>query len=176
MKSIRSFLGVLLLLSACATGAARAADLSQPIMLVATELLAGSVYEEAVLVAAPLPQGGHAGFIVNRPTAMKLETLFPEHAPSRKVVDPIYLGGPVLSEAIVAVARTAPDGAGDVFQIMPGLVAVLDAEGVDRVIETTPNEARYFAGLMVWGPDELEAQIRLGAWSVRPADVEAVLN
>jgi len=84
-------------------------------MLVATELLAGSVYEEAVLVAAPLPQGGHAGFIVNRPTAMKLETLFPEHAPSRKVVDPIYLGGPVLSEAIVAVARTAPDGAGDVF-------------------------------------------------------------
>lgn len=175
MKSIRSFLGVLLLLSACATGAARAADLSQPVMLVATDVLAGSALEEAVLVAAPLPQGGHAGFIVNRPTDMKLETLFPEHAPSRKVVDPVYLGGPVLSEAIVAVARKAPDGAGDVFPIMPGLVAVLDAESVDRVIETTPNEARYFAGLMVWVPGELEAQISMGAWNVRPADVDTVL-
>src|SRR5437868_13284048 len=33
-----------------------------------------------------------------------------------------------------------------IFTLMPGLVAVLDAAGVDHVLETTPNDARYFVG------------------------------
>ena len=58
---------------------------------------------------------------------------------------------------------------------MPGLVAVIDGEAVDRIIETTPNDARYFVGLMIWAPDELDEQIDQGAWDVRPADVDTVL-
>jgi putative AlgH/UPF0301 family transcriptional regulator len=174
MKSLKPFLALLLLI-ACATGAARAADLSQAVILVATTSLAGSGYEKAELLAAPLPQGGHVGFIVNRPTSVKLESLFPEHEPSRKVVDPVYLGGPVYPEALFAVTRKAPAGEGDVIPLMPGLVAVLDAGSVDRIIETTPNDARYFAGLMLWRPGELDEQIRAGAWEVRPADVHTVL-
>jgi putative AlgH/UPF0301 family transcriptional regulator len=174
MKSLKPFLALFLLL-ACATGAARAADLSQAVTLVATARLAGSGYDEAVLVAAPLPQGGHMGFIVNRPTSVKLESLFPEHAPSSKVLDPVYLGGPIFPEGIFAVTRKAPEGAAEVVQLMPGLVAVLDAASLDRVIETTPNDARYFAGLMIWRSGELDDEIRAGAWQVRPADVQTVL-
>ena len=46
--------------------------------------------------------------------------------------------------------------------------------GVDRVIETAPNDARYFAGLMLWRAGELEDEIREGYWSVRPASAAAV--
>jgi putative AlgH/UPF0301 family transcriptional regulator len=46
----------------------------------------------------------------------------------------------------------------------------------ERSRQTTPNDARYFAGLMVWRPGELEEEIREGAWRVRPASVEAVLG
>jgi putative AlgH/UPF0301 family transcriptional regulator len=175
VKSLKTFLA-LLLLSVGAIATARAADVSRALMLVATDRLAGSSFEEAAIVAAPLVQGGHVGFIINRPTAVKLEALFPDHAPSRKVVEPIYIGGPVLSDGIFAIARRAPNGDGQVVQLMPGLVAVFDAAGLDRVIETTPNDARYFAGVMVWRPGELEAEIREGVWSVRPASVEAVLG
>jgi len=59
---------------------------------------------------------------------------------------------------------------------MPGLVAVLDGDSLDRVIETTPNDARYFAGLMLWRPGVLEEEVREGVWSVRPASVDAVLR
>jgi putative transcriptional regulator len=143
---------------------------------VATEQLAGSRFQEVVVVAAPLAEGGHVGFIINRPTDMRLEALFPEHAPSRKVVEPVYLGGPVFSDGIFAIARTAPHGEDHVVQLMPGLVAVFDAAGLDRVIEATPNDARYFAGLMAWPAGELEEEIREGVWSVRPASIEAVLG
>jgi putative transcriptional regulator len=160
------------------TGAARAAEpaeLSQATLLVATDRLAGSPYEETVLLAAPIEQGGHVGFIVNRPTQVKLQDLFPEHAPSRKVVSPIYVGGPVLPEAVFALARKAPKGDGTVVALMPGLVAVLDRASVDRLIETTPNEAHYFVGMVLWAPGELADEVRDGAWRVRPANADAVL-
>ena len=36
--------------------------------------------------------------------------------------------------------------------MMSGLVLALDGATVDRVIETMRNDARYFAGLVVWRP------------------------
>jgi len=143
---------------------------------VATARLAGSIYDETVLVAAPLPQGEHIGFILNRPTRVKLETLFPGHAPSRKVVDPVSLGGPMLPGTIVALTRKVPLKSGAAIPLMSGLVAVLDGESVDRVIETTPNDARYFAGLVIWAPGALDEEIRSGVWNVRPASVETVFR
>jgi len=175
VRSFKSF-GVFFALFAGVTGAARAVDLSQAVILVASNRLAGSIYEQTVILAAPLPQGGHLGFIVNRPTQVKLETLFPEQPSTHNVADPVYAGGPILSNAVFAVTRKAPENNGNFFSPMPGLVVVIDAATVDRIIETTPNDARYFVGLMFWVPDELEDEIRNGAWEVRPADVDTVLR
>jgi putative transcriptional regulator len=175
VRSLKSFAG-LLVLFAGVTSAARAVDLSQAVILVASNRLAGSIYEQTVILAAPLAQGGHLGFVVNRPTQVKLETLFPQQPSTRNVADPVYAGGPALSNAVFAVTRKAPDDNANFFSPMPGLVVVIDAATVDRIIETTPNDARYFVGLMFWAPDDIENEIRNGAWEVRPADVDTVLR
>src|SRR5437868_12277461 len=47
-------------------GAAHAADVSRAVLLVASDRLAGSSLEETVILAAPLPQGGHMGIVINR--------------------------------------------------------------------------------------------------------------
>src|SRR5215475_6687848 len=174
-RGLRSLGGVLISFL-CTVGAASALEPEQePVVLVATDRPVGPGYRETVLFAAPLPSGYHIGFILNRPTPAKLETLFPEHAPSRKVVDPVYVGGPVLPEALFAVARRTPDG-GQTIPLMPGLVLAQDSATVDRVIETMPNDARYFAGFVLWLPGELDDEVRGGAWEVRPADPSAVFN
>jgi putative AlgH/UPF0301 family transcriptional regulator len=157
-------------------GAAHAVDLSQAVILVASNRLAGSIYEQTVILAAPLPQGGHFGFVINRPTGVKLEALFPEQAATRDVAAPVYVGGPVLSRAVFAVMRKAPDNSADFVSLMPGLVAAVDGSTVDRVIEKSPNDARYFVGLMLWAPEELDDEISDGAWEVRPADADTVLR
>jgi putative AlgH/UPF0301 family transcriptional regulator len=175
VRSLKSF-GAFVVFFAGMTGAARAADLSEAVILVASDRLAGSIYEQTVVLAAPLPQGGYLGFIVNRPTHVKLETLFPQQPSTRNVAEPVYAGGPILSNAVFAVTRKAPDNNGNFFSPMPGLVVAIDSATVDRIIETTPNDARYFVGLMFWGPDDLEDEIRSGAWEVRPADVDTVLR
>jgi putative transcriptional regulator len=173
-RFLRSLAG-LVTLFASLTGAAHATDLSQAVILVASERLAGSPYEETVILAAPLPQGGHMGIVLNRPTGVKLETLFPEQESTHKVVDQVYAGGPMLTGALFAVTRKAPADEGTFVPLMPGLVAVINGPTVDHIIETTPNDARYFVGMMVWAPDALDREIQDGAWQVRKADVNAVM-
>jgi putative AlgH/UPF0301 family transcriptional regulator len=38
------------------------------------------------------------------------------------------------------------------------------------------HEARYFAGLVIWAPGELDAEVRSRAWSVQPADAILVFS
>jgi len=86
---------------------AAAADLDRPVILVAKPNLRDPVYGATVLVVTPLGAGHHVGFIVNRPTPLTLGKMFPEHAPSQKIVDPVYLGGPVEPGLIFALVQQA---------------------------------------------------------------------
>ena len=163
------------LLLACIAGAASGGE-PRAWTLVATGELEGTALARAVVLAAPLPQGGHIGFIINRPTGATMEALFPADRAARNVHDHLYLGGPYLANSVFAIARAAPDGADATIELMPGLFALINAPSVDRVIETTPDAARYFIGMMLWQPDELEQQVESGAWTVRPGDANAVFR
>jgi len=152
----------------------RSTELSQPLVLVATPELRDPVYGASVLVVTPIGNDQHLGFIVNRPTAVTLGKVFPEHAPSQKIVDPVYLGGPVDVQAIFALVQRPQSPGGSSVQIMPGLFATLDAATVDRIIESGGSRARFVAGLVLWRPGELDAEIRQGAWLVREPDASLV--
>ncbi|MDX1374288.1 MAG: YqgE/AlgH family protein [Burkholderiales bacterium] len=159
----------LLFLAACA---AHAQDLDKPMLLVAAPDLQGP-YSRTTLLVVPL-DGQHFGFILNRATQVKLATLFPEHAPSAKVTDPVYVGGPEHSNEVFAVVPHDPGGPslrlfGDVF-------LTAHAPMVDQIIEQTPNEARYFVGFVGWQPGELAAELEKGYWYVSDPDPALVFT
>lgn len=159
-----------LLLALCAFGvisAAAAQDLDRPLMLVAVPELQGP-YNHTALVVLPAGDGVHFGFILNRATGVKLGTLFPEHAPSAKVVDPVYFGGPEMVGSIFAVVRNDPGG--HAAHLFGDLYVTANADAVDRIIEKTPNDARYFAGFVGWQPGELAAELEAGYWYVAEPD------
>src|SRR5690348_3279634 len=94
---------------------ASAAAESDAIILIAHPAFRDLEYRQTVLIAAPVPSGGHIGLILNRPTQRSLGSLFPEHEPSKKVVEPVYYGGPVSRGALVALVRAGQTpGAGSV--------------------------------------------------------------
>jgi putative transcriptional regulator len=162
----------LVLLSA----SARAQSLEDALLLVAHPAFRDLEYRNTVLLAAPAPNGGHVGVILNRPTKRSLGSLFPEHEPSKKVVDPVFYGGPFSRGALVALVRaeSAP-GAGSVL-LMRNLYLAFRANTIDHVIETTPNEARYFVGYVGWRPGELKQEIDKGLWSVMNAEIDTIFR
>jgi putative transcriptional regulator len=158
------------------SGLAGAADISEPIILVAKPELRDKLYGSSVLVIAPLGDDQHVGFIVNRPTTTSLGTVFPEHGPSQKVVDPVYLGGPVGSQLIFAMVRRPDSPGANSLAVMPGLFVAFEAEIVDRIIESEADHARFMAGLVAWRPGELQAEIEAGAWYVLEPDPALVMR
>jgi len=153
----------LLLAAACA---ARAQDLDRPLLLVAAPDLQG-LYSRTALLVVPV-RGEHVGFILNRATDLKLATLFPGHAPSAKVADPVYFGGPEMVEAIFAIVRRDPGGPS--LHLFGELFVTGNAQAVDRIIEQTPNDARYFAGFVGWQPGELAKELEAGYWYAAEPD------
>jgi putative transcriptional regulator len=168
------FAALILLLSLPAL--ARAQLQEDAMLLVAHPAFRDLEYRQTVLLAAPAPNGGHVGVILNRPTKRSLGSLFPEHEPSKKVLDPVFYGGPFSRGALVALVRAdhAP-GAGSVL-LMRNLYLAFRANTIDHVIETTPNEARYFVGYVGWRPGELKAEIDRGLWSVMNADSDTIFR
>jgi putative transcriptional regulator len=158
------------------SGFARAQSHDEAILLVAHPQFRDLEYRQTVLLAAPAPNGGHVGVILNRPTRRSLGSLFPEHEPSKKVLEPVYYGGPFSRGALVALVRAdhAP-GQGSVL-LMRNLYLAFRANTIDHVIETTPNEARYFVGYVGWRPGELKSEIDRGLWSVANADVDTIFR
>jgi putative transcriptional regulator len=162
------------LVFACAPAFAQGQD--EAVILVAHPQFRDNDYRQTVLIAAPAPNGGHVGVILNRPTRRSLGSLFPEHEPSKKVLDPVYYGGPFSRGALVALVRAenAP-GAGSVL-LMKNLYLAFRANTIDQVIESTPNEARYFVGYVGWRPGELKSEIDRGLWSVTGADLDTIFR
>jgi putative transcriptional regulator len=145
-------------------------------LLVAHPAFRDLEYRQTVLIAAPAPNGGHVGVILNRPTRRSLGSLFPEHEASKKVLDPVFYGGPFSRGALVALVRAdnAP-GTGSVL-LMKNLYLAFRANTIDHVIETTPNEARYFVGYVGWRPGELKSEIDRGLWSVTNAEADTIFR
>ena len=171
---MKYFLALVVALAAAAPVAA--ADIDAPMLLVAKRQLRDRIYGASILVARPIGQDQHIGFIVNRPTRVTLADLFPTHAPSKRVADPVFLGGPISSESIFALVQTTKNPGGRSVRLLDNLFAVIDGKLVDDVIENDPTHARFVAGLVAWRAGELTEEIRRGAWHVLAADSRLVLR
>lgn len=156
---------------------ARAADFSsEPVILVAKREMRDSLFGSTILIARTLGNDTHIGFIINRPTTTRLGELFPADAPSQKVPDPIYIGGPFNTEMIFALVRRRASPGGKSIQLAPDLFVAMDANTVDSIIAAEADHARFFAGLVAWRPGELRDELKRGLWYVLEPESDLVLR
>ena len=146
------------------------------VFLVAAPALRDPEYRQTVLIASPTANGGHVGVIINRPTRRSLSSLFPEHEPSKKVVEPVFFGGPFSTTALVAVVRgDASPGQGSLL-MMSNLYLAINVNTIDKIIEDRPTDARFYVGYVGWRPGELRREIDRGLWHVLNPDVNTIFR
>lgn len=175
---VLSLLMTTLACSAAWTSQAIGADLpnaEEAVVLVAKPQFRDPVYGETILIARPVGEGGHVGFILNKPAHMNLGTLLSERD-SRHSSVPLYLGGPAEEAAVFALVETPQSPGRGSLQISSDLFLVIAQDTVTRVIETEPEHARFFTGVVVWRPGELANEVKQGAWYVLSAERDLVLE
>src|SRR5882672_998817 len=172
--TLRSLVVLCALLAPLPLSAAPATD--EPLMLVAQPDLQGELFGGSILFVNPTPDGGHIGLIINRPTTAKLGDLFPGDEPSKKVADPLYLGGPEGYNRVFALVGKRETAGKNALQMMPGVFLVADGKAIDQVIASDPEHARFFLGMVIWEPGQLDREIERGMWIVDQADAKLILE
>ena len=145
-------------------------------VLVAAPGLMDAEYRQTVLLATPTEDGGHVGIILNRPTQRTLSSLFPDHTPSKKVVEPVYFGGPFGITALTAAVNTDRSPGPGSITLMPGVFLAVGVQTIDKIIEERPNDARYYIGHVGWRPGELRQELQRGLWYPMGADPDIIFR
>jgi putative transcriptional regulator len=153
-----------------------AAGSDEAVMLVATRELAGSPFEASVLIVRSLPNGGHVGFIVNKPTASPLSAVLPVSEASKKLTGPLFIGGPANANALFAIVERHSGTKDGALPITSDLFLAMRVQDMDGIIASESEHARFFVGMVRWNPGELEEEMEDGLWYTQAPDAKLVLR
>ncbi len=109
--------------------------------------------------------------MVNKRTDVPISRVFHDLKEASGRQDPVYIGGPVELNSVLALLKSAskPDGADRVF----GDVYLISNQDLLTKTLASSAEATVFhtyIGYAGWQAGQLEHEVELGAWHIMPAD------
>ncbi len=174
--SLLTFLSILAFISLAWNAPALGAEPEETLVLVARPTLSDPIYGRSILVAHEISGGQHVGFILNKPTELRMTEAFPGHAASKSVTEPLYLGGPSDLNAVFALVQSRTSPADGTLALTNDIYIAISDTALDKAMTPAAEEqSRFFVGVVVWRSGELEAEIKQGAWYVLKATPELVL-
>ncbi len=141
-------------------------------LLVAAPDLLDPNFAGSVVLLLDVDAEGVLGVILNRPTEVDLDEVWPQVAGRASAPDQLFLGGPVAPEEALAVCLLAAPDDVPGWRRAYGAVGVLDPEVTPAELASEVLGLRVFAGYAGWDVAQLDAEIAEGSWSVVPSRAE----
>lgn len=131
--------------------------LSDPLFAKSTVLMVG------MLPTQPYPLV--VGLIINKPTKIKLEALFPHAHNLQKQDATAYFGGPVDIHDRSAIFRS-PAEPKHALHVFADVYVTFDSDSIDELVKKSkePSELRIFLGRSQWSQPQLDHEMLAGAW------------
>lgn len=133
-------------------------------LIVASPALPDPFFAGGVIYIVAHEMSGADGLLINR-QFKESETPFP-----------LFIGGPIPSDGLMVI-HGHKNWSGQ--EISPGIFAG-DGESLANAAKlTAQGESPLFkvlTGVAMWGPGQLENEIAMGAWTVRPAQADFVFG
>lgn len=159
--------------AALATGPSAATRLRPGVFLYASPDLGDPNFARTVVLLVRYePEQGAMGLIINRPGDLDAKTALPALAGM-----PMYEGGPVETEAMLALVRTKRPSS-DAVRVLDDVY--LSGKGEDLEAAASGGRAfdrvRVFSGYAGWTAGQLERELKLGGWLLAPGDANSVFS
>lgn len=141
-------------------------------LLVSTPYFNDPFFNHSVVLLTDYGEGHTAGLIINRELPHTVRELVNEI----KVDDPIFFGGPVLTEAVFLLHSF--DSCPEASELLPDvyvgynpvLLAIIENNAIPNL------KHKFLLGYAGWSPGQLENEIRHKMWVVAPASHALVFN
>ena len=176
---MRALLGRLLAAACLALPPCAAAQQGLPangLFLVAKPSLADPNFARTVVLVTQTEDSSTVGVIINRPSALKLSQLLSHEFPTQNYRDPIYVGGPVMRQAIVAVYRADAVPEAPAFHVLKDVYLTMHPDNIQKLLADAKARYRLYAGFSGWAPRQLESEFMRDGWYVLPADEATVFR
>jgi putative transcriptional regulator len=123
------------------------------------------------------PAIGPAGVIINKPTAMSLACVLPQHPRIAALSIPIHAAGPVARQSLVFLLRTIEASPRDI-RVLDDVFITADADWVESALdeEKGPIEVRVYGGYSGWAPGQLQRALDREDWYLLPASADAIFG
>ena len=150
-------------------------ELAKGKFLVASRRLRDPNFKETVVLLLEYGLDGAMGLVINRPSEVKLATVFPDIKELKARKDTIYVGGPVAVNQMLMLIRSSrvPEESQEITQ---GVYISSSWKVLERLMKSTAKDEKFrlFAGYAGWAPNQLDFERTRGDWHVVKADAEAV--
>lgn len=178
MRALRR--GLLLACTLLALNAGRAfaqQDLpANGLLLVAKPSLTDPNFSRTVVLVTQTEDGGTVGVIVNRPTTLKLQQFLSDEFKTENYRDTVYIGGPVMRQAIVALFRSEARPAAPAFHVLRHVYLTMHPGNITALLADKAARYRVYAGFSGWAPRQLESEYMRDGWYFLPADEATVFR
>jgi putative transcriptional regulator len=150
-------------------------ELAKGKFLVASRRLQDPNFKETVVLLVEYGLNGAMGLVINRPSPVKLVTVFPDIKELKQRKDTIYAGGPVAVNQMLMLIRSSqvPEESKEITQ---DVYISSSGKVLERLMKSTANDKKFrlFAGYAGWAPNQLDFERTRGDWHVLKADAETV--
>lgn len=144
-------------------------------LLVASPAIDDPNFHRTVVLIGYHDKDGALGVVINRPAGTSLAEAAPPVAEmTGEGESELFVGGPVMSEAVVVVAEFEdPD---DAAILAFGSVGVLGADSDANDVDRRTRRLRAFAGHAGWSAGQLDSEIEREDWIAAPATADLVFS
>jgi putative transcriptional regulator len=139
-------------------------------LLIAAPTMGDPNFSRTIVLLLDASESGALGVVLNRPTTLEVADVLEPWA--ELVVGPsvLFQGGPVETDAALAVATVAAEDEPVGWRRVFGSTGLVDLDAPVEILASAVSSLRIFAGYAGWGAGQLEAEIEEGAWYVVPAE------
>jgi putative transcriptional regulator len=146
------------------------------LLLIAKPTLTDPSFTKTVVLVTQTEDGSTVGVIINRPSPLKLSQFLPQEYPAQNYRDPIFIGGPVMRQAIIAVYRAETEPAAAAFHVLKKIYLTMHPDNIKQLLAAQDAQYRLYAGFSGWMPRQLESEVERDGWYLLPADESMVFR
>lgn len=134
------------------------------VLLIAKPGLDDANFGRSVVLVTQAPDYSTVGVILNRPTSVRYQG------------KPIWTGGPVMRQVVVAVFRAEQSPKDAAFHVLKNVYLSMHPQIVDALIADDKARYRLYSGFSGWAPRQLQSELGRDGWYVLPADEATVFR
>lgn len=146
------------------SAAAQQAEPPNSVLLIAKPGLDDPNFSHSVVLVTQAPDFSTVGVILNRPTTVRYQG------------KPVWAGGPVMRQVVVALFRSEQAPATASFHVLKNVYLSMHPQNLEALLAAPAARFRLYSGFAAWAPGQLDGEFGRDAWHVLPADEALVFR